>query len=116
MVDVGFYDELTDHLDSSVLTNMKLRLFKGDIVLGGGGSDDLVLKFVRDIVFPIAAAALLLLISYAGFQMVQGATLSNQGLFDQGKKRLTAAIIGFVLLLLSYGIYEMIRAALGFNK
>ena len=116
MPDVSIADPCVENLCSNNLQQMKLRLFKGDIVLGGGGSDDLVLKFVRDIVFPIAAAALLLLISYAGFQMVQGATLSNQGLFDQGKKRLTAAIIGFVLLLLSYGIYEMIRAALGFNK
>ena len=112
MIDV---DIQTERLDKDLINKMKLCLFKGDIVLGGGGSDDLVLKFVRDIVFPIAAAALLLLISYAGFQMVQGATLSNQGLFDQGKKRLTAAIIGFVLLLLSYGIYSMIRSMLGFN-
>ncbi len=61
--------------------------------------------------FPIAGMILFIMIVWGGFEMVTGAT--NAKSMDAGKQRITAAIIGFVLLFVSYWLMQIIEVVFG---
>jgi hypothetical protein len=65
------------------------------------------------VVFPIAGVGLLILILIGGFQVLSGSLGGKQNSIDLGKKRVTAAIIGFTLLFLVYWIWRLIALATG---
>lgn len=67
------------------------------------------------VVFPIAGVGLLLLILIGGFQVLSGSLGGKQNSIDLGKKRVTAAIIGFTLLFLVYWIWRLIALATGLS-
>jgi hypothetical protein len=61
--------------------------------------------------FPIAGMVLFLMIVWGGFEMVTGAT--NAKSMDAGKQRITAAVIGFILLFTSYWLMQIIGTIFG---
>jgi hypothetical protein len=61
--------------------------------------------------FPIAGIILFLMIVWGGFEMVTGAT--NAKSMDAGKQRITAAVIGFILLFSSYWLMQIIETVFG---
>jgi hypothetical protein len=61
--------------------------------------------------FPIAGMILFLMIVWGGFEMVTGAT--NAKSMDAGKQRITAAVIGFILLFTSYWLMQIIGTIFG---
>lgn len=65
------------------------------------------LKFI----FPIAGLILFVMIIWGGFEILTGA--DNQKSLEAGKQRITAAIIGFFLLLASYWIIQIIEYITG---
>ena len=70
-----------------------------------------VLSRVLVFAFPIAGIILFLMIVWGGFEMVTGAT--NAKSMDAGKQRITAAVIGFILLFSSYWLMQIIETVFG---
>ncbi len=68
------------------------------------------------IIFPIAGIGLLILILWGGFQMISGSTTGKQNSIDMGKKRITTAIIGFIVLFCVYWIWRLITLATGLKS
>ncbi len=65
------------------------------------------------VVFPVAGLGLFILILYAGFQIISGSVTGKQTSVDLGKKRLTAAVVGFLLLFASYWLWQLLSLATG---
>lgn len=61
--------------------------------------------------FPLAGIILLVMLVWAGFEMVSGATSKNAQ--EAGKQRATAAVLGFILLFVSYWIIRLVEAVTG---
>jgi hypothetical protein len=72
-----------------------------------GGIINQVLVFA----FPAAGIILFLMIVWGGFEMVYSAT-SSKGK-DAGKQRITAAIIGFILLFSAYWLAQLVQVIFG---
>lgn len=75
----------------------------------------IISRLVRNVVFPISGLVLFLQIVYAGFQIVQGGMMGDDNSVNNGKQRLTATIVGFLLLFGSYWMWSLVEAALGLN-
>ncbi len=69
--------------------------------------------FIRNIIFPAAGLLLFLLIVYGGFTIVQGSVAGNDSVVSAGKQRVTAAVVGFLLLFSSYWLWQIVELALG---
>jgi hypothetical protein len=72
---------------------------------------DVINRFVRLYAFPAAGLILFVMVVWGGFEMVAGAT--NTKAQDAGKQRITAAIIGFVILFAAYWLVQIIQAVFG---
>lgn len=72
-----------------------------------GGIISRVLLFA----FPIAGLILFVMILWGGFEMLMGA--SDKKSLDAGKQRITAAIIGFLLLFVSFWIIRVVETVFG---
>ncbi len=70
-----------------------------------------VITKALDYAFPIAGMILFVMILWGGFEMLSGAT-SAKGK-DAGKQRITAAVIGFVLLFVSYWMAKLLELIFG---
>ena len=68
---------------------------------------------IKNIIFPAAGLLLFLLIVYGGFTIVQGSTMGNDSVVSAGKQRVTAAVVGFLLLFSSYWLWQIVELALG---
>lgn len=83
----------------------------------GSGSTDLstpggiISKALKFFVFPIAGLILFMVLILGGFQMLAGA--NNSKSLEEGKQRITAAIIGFILLFAAYWIAQLLEIILG---
>ena len=70
-----------------------------------------ILNRVLDFAFPIAGLILFVMIVFGGFEMLTGA--ANKKNIDQGKQRVTAAIIGFLLLFASFWLVQIMEKIFG---
>lgn len=70
-----------------------------------------IISRVLEFAFPIAGLILFAMIVWGGFEVLMGA--ADKKSLDAGKQRITAAIIGFVLLFVSYWIIRVIEIVLG---
>jgi len=61
--------------------------------------------------FPIAGMILFVMILWAGFEMLAGATSSKSK--EAGQQRITAAVIGFMLLFVSYWLTRLVGLVFG---
>ena len=57
--------------------------------------------------FPIAGTILFVMILWGGFEMISGATESKS--MEAGKQRITAAVLGFLLLFAAYWITQLVQ-------
>lgn len=57
--------------------------------------------------FPLAGIVLFVMLVWGGFEMLSGAASKKS--LDAGKQRITAAIIGFILLFTSYWIIKIVE-------
>lgn len=70
-----------------------------------------IISRVLEFAFPIAGLILFVMIVWGGFEILTGA--ADKKSLDAGKQRISAAIIGFVLLFVSYWIIRIIEEVLG---
>lgn len=61
--------------------------------------------------FPLAGLILFVMLIWAGFEIVAGAT--DKKALDSGKQRATAAVIGFMLLFTSYWFVQLLEVIFG---
>lgn len=80
----------------------------GDLSTPGG-----VLTAAMPYLFSIAGLILFVMIVWGAFEIMTGATDPKSA--ENGKKRITAAVTGFLLLFLSYWIGQIIQYVFGLN-
>ncbi|HYD34909.1 MAG TPA: hypothetical protein VD999_02480 [Vitreimonas sp.] len=61
--------------------------------------------------FPIAGLILFVMIVWGGFEMLSGAASKKS--IDSGRQRITAAILGFMMLFCAYWIMQIVEIILG---
>ena len=86
------------------------------ISVGGGDGDlstpgGIISKALGGFIFPIAGIILFIQLLLGGFQMLTGATNSKS--LDEGKQKITAAIMGFILLFAAYWIAQLLELIFG---
>lgn len=101
--------------DFEKVTNSQLDAFNPLKIAGStqtalstpGGIISRVLFFA----FPIAGLILFVMIFWGGFEILSGAASKKS--MDAGKQRITAAVIGFFLLFISYWLVKLVELVFG---
>lgn len=86
------------------------------IKIGSGSADlstpgKIISRALKFFIFPIAGIILFIVLILGGFQMLAGA--NNSKSLEEGKQRITAAIIGFILLFAAYWIAQLLEIIFG---
>jgi hypothetical protein len=81
---------------------------KGDLSSPGG-----IISAAMPYLFSIAGLILFVMIVWGAFEIMTGATDPKNA--ESGKKRITAAVTGFLILFLSYWIGQIIQYVFGLN-
>lgn len=105
----GFTSVTDDVLDSFNPLKVTESEYAEEFSTPGG----ILSRFLNVFAFPLAGLILFVMIIWGGFEMVAGAT--NKKSLDAGRQRITAALIGFILLFASYWIARVLEVALGVN-
>ncbi|HEX7018227.1 MAG TPA: hypothetical protein VF209_04955 [Patescibacteria group bacterium] len=63
--------------------------------------------------FPAAGLILFVMIFWGGFEMLSGAASKKS--MDAGKQRITAAVVGFLLLFISFWLVRLLEAIFGIS-
>jgi hypothetical protein len=87
-------------------------------ISGSTAADELstpggIITRILNFLFPLAGLILFALISWGGFEIMISAT-DQKGL-EAGKNRITAAIIGFILLFSSYWLTQIVEQIFGIS-
>jgi hypothetical protein len=61
----------------------------------------------------VAGIILVMTIIFAGIRMISGAGDQNPAVFKSGQEMLTAAVIGFIIVVLAYWIVDLMQKSLG---
>ena len=82
----------------------------------GGSTVDLhtpgaVITRIIEFAFPIAGLILFVMIMWGGFEIITGAATKKN--IDAGRQRIQSALIGFILLFVSYWLMKVIEAVFG---
>lgn len=70
-----------------------------------------IITRMLEFIFPIAGLILFLMISWGGFEVLSGAGDSSK--VTAGKQRVTAAIVGFLILFASYWMVQIMELVFG---
>jgi len=98
-------DDITTGLTNDTFNDLNpLKIGGSDVELNSPGA---VISRVLTFLFPLAGLALFALISWGGFEMLISAT--DQKGMEAGKNRVTAAVIGFILLFSSYWLAQIME-------
>ncbi len=79
----------------------------GDLTTPGG----IISRALTGFIFPIAGLILFIQLTLGGFQMLTGA--ANSKSMDEGKGKITAAIVGFIILFAAYWIAQLLELIFG---
>lgn len=88
----------------------ELNPLKGGGLAGTLNSPGAIVSRILLFAFPLAGLILFVMIVWGGFEMIMGAT--SKGM-EAGRQRVTAAIVGFILLFSSYWIMQIIQYVFG---
>ncbi len=77
---------------------------------GAGQLDEFILGIINDYLLPLAGLIAVVFIIIGGYQYIFSG--ANEDLAEKGKKTLTNAIIGLVIVILSYVIVRVIATTL----
>ncbi|HCC84377.1 MAG TPA: hypothetical protein DEP87_01735, partial [Candidatus Pacebacteria bacterium] len=70
-----------------------------------------IITRLMSFIFPLAGMALFAILVFAGFEIMMAAI--DKKSLETGKQRATAAVIGFILLFLSYWMVKIIELVFG---
>lgn len=77
------------------------------------GNIGVILSRVLVFAFPLAGLILFVMLVWAGFEMLSGAT--DKKSMDSGQKRAQSALIGFILLFASYWLVQLLEVVFGLS-
>jgi hypothetical protein len=100
------------NLGSGDLNNLD-PLYQNDSYLKGKSPGTIISTAVNRFVFPIAGIILFIMLIWGGVAIITASTTGQQNKIDMGKKRITAALIGFLILFASYWILQLVESVLG---
>ncbi|MFZ1721052.1 MAG: hypothetical protein WAU07_00950, partial [Microgenomates group bacterium] len=80
--------------------------FATDLSTPGG-----IVTRLLEFAFPLAGLILFLMIVWGGFEILTGAATKKS--VDAGKQRITAALLGFLLLFATYWIGQLLEVVFG---
>ena len=100
---IEFNSNTLDELNPlTIYSTEKQEFYDGD-----NFSISMTINRALTFLFPLAGLILFVLITWGGFEMMLGAASKKN--LDAGKQRVTAAIIGFLLLFSTYWIVQIIE-------
>jgi hypothetical protein len=96
--------------------NLNPLLVFGDRLTGGNIGETLstpggIVSRLLVFLFPAAGLVLFVMLVWGGFEVLTGAAAKKQ--VDSGRQRITAAVIGFILLFASYWIMQIVEYIFG---
>lgn len=101
------FDELTnEQIDSLNPLRLSGSAVADDLSTPGG-----ILSRVITFAFPLAGLILFVMLFWGGFEMLSGAATKKS--MDAGKQRVTAAVVGFILLFVSYWLVRLLEEVFG---
>jgi hypothetical protein len=86
-----------------------LKVGNSDVDLSSPGK--IISRALRFFIFPIAGVVLFVILLFGGFQMLAGA--SNSKSLEEGKQKITSAIVGFIILFAAYWIAQLLEIIFG---
>lgn len=98
----------------TILAEVDIQEKFGNPVTGIAGVSDLVSRIIQ-LLYVISGVILLALILWAGFEIISGAGTDDRERVGKGKKILTSAILGFLIVITSYWIIQIIGNIIGFK-
>ena len=70
-----------------------------------------VVNSLMPYIFALSGIALLLMIVFSGYQLLTSA--GNPESMEKGKKRLTAALVGFLIIFAAFWIWQLVQVMIG---
>lgn len=98
----------------TILAEVDIQEKFGGPVSGIAGVSDLVSRIIQ-LLYVVSGVILLALILWAGFEIISGAGTDDRERVGKGKKILTSAILGFLIVIASYWIIQIIGNIIGFK-
>lgn len=98
------------------ITNAQFNAFNPLLIMESPFSQDLstpggiISRFLL-FAFPIAGLIIFVMVFWGGFEILAGSATKKS--IDAGKQRITAAVVGFVLLFVSYWLIRLLEEVLG---
>jgi len=104
--------------DLDALNPLKIASGSSTLQYGSADPEQLnslggIISRILEFMFPIVIAILFVMLIWAGFEMFSGATSKSS--LESGKKRATMAIVGFLLIFVSYWLIQLLEAILGIS-
>lgn len=99
-----------------MLLAQKFDQFNPLVISGSSKADQfrtpggIISELITGYIFPFAGLVLFVMMVWGGFEMM---TSSVSGKKDAGRQRITASLIGFILLFSSYWIAQLIQTVFG---
>lgn len=97
--------------DNYTLDDFDPLLKSGSIAADNFKDPGSIVTRVMFFAFPLAGLILFVMLIYGGFKMILQATTKKS--IEEGKKIITNAIVGFILLFAAYWIFQLIQVILG---
>lgn len=87
--------------------------YTGDVTgfLWGGKDIGAIISRLLDYVFPLAGLVLLFFLINGGFDLMTSA--GDPKKMEVGKEKITAALVGFIIIFTAFWIYQIVKYILG---
>ncbi len=102
-----------EKVTKATLDELNPLIFKGSPVTAELSTPEGVINRLFDFLFPLAGFILFGMLIAGGAEMMFGA--AGKKSIDSGKQRATAAVVGFLLLLASYWIIQIVELVFGID-
>ena len=105
LAQVNFQEILDQVFPDSELGQGAIKINKADLTLGE------IISSLLPYIFALAGLALLLYLTLAGFELLT--STGDPKKIESAKSKLTNAIIGFLIIFVSYWLIQILEAILG---
>lgn len=110
------FDDIENYLRGNPEFNSNSKVDWSKLTLflqGKGGSVGTIISIIIPYVFVIAGLMLLFYLITGGFRMMLGA--NDEKAMSDGRAKITNALVGFLLLFVSYWLVQILQFILGFK-
>lgn len=105
-------ENIIDGPDNSFFDNLNPLITEGSPVADQLSTPGGIVTRILQFLFPLAGLVLFAMIVWGGFEILSKSSQGTKGL-EAGKNRITAAIVGFLLLFATYWMAQIIEVVFG---